>query len=236
MQGSNSIRYKFCWTHAQYKDVAKLWPFTKQWWNQVPTPLRVKVTRGHSGQALDDDARGKPLPPGFAPVLRHFGHISDAPNITQEGLKPGIICGKSSKSCVHFSIDVYDPTLYKEAQEQLAKGDLQLPARVGYPPRSDYDCELILNFDAVFDSGAMLSQEEGFAVTSKANFTVPWQCIEAAFTRKSRIILLVNPAYYGKWLPRPTPNYPDIFSSTGASSSSSSMPATTETGGICSGG
>ncbi len=56
MQGSNSMRYKCCRTHAQYKDVVKLWPFTKQWWDMVPLPLRVKVTRGHSGPALDDDA------------------------------------------------------------------------------------------------------------------------------------------------------------------------------------
>ena len=80
-----------------------------------------------------------------------------------------------------FSVDAYDPVQYRDAARQLAEGDLTLPARIGYPPRADYDCELILNFDAVYDSGAMLMQEEAFAVTSKADFTVPWQCIEAAF-------------------------------------------------------
>ena len=78
----------------------------------------------------------------------------------------------------------------------------------------------------MYDSGAMLMQEEAFAVTSKADFTVPWQCIEAAFSRTSRIIIWINPAYYDKWLPKPEVN---IFG-TGASSSSSSMP-TTVTGG-----
>ena len=31
IQGSTSVRFQFCWTHAQYKDVAELWPFTKPW-------------------------------------------------------------------------------------------------------------------------------------------------------------------------------------------------------------
>ena len=181
IQGSNLVRYIFCWTHAQYEDAARLWPFTKQWWSRVQTPLRVKITRGHAGPALDDDARGKALPPGFAPVWYHFTRINVVPDITKFGLIPGIVCGKPSRSCVRFSIDAFNPTQYHEAAEPLAKGDLQLPARIGYPPRADYDCELILNFDAVYDSGAMLMQEEAFAVTSKANFTVPWQCIAAFF-------------------------------------------------------
>ena len=114
---------------------------------------------------------------------------------------PGIACGTSSRNCVRFSIDAFDPIQYREAAAQLAKGDLTLPARIGYPPRADYDCELILNFDAVYDSGAMLMQEEAFAVTSKADFTVPWQCVEAAVSRTSRIIILVNPAYYDSGSP-----------------------------------
>ena len=79
----------------------------------------------------------KALPPGFAPVLYHYTHIADAQNITTNGLMSGVVGGKSSKSCVHFSVDAYNPIQYQQAAEQLAKGDLQLPARVGYPPRSD---------------------------------------------------------------------------------------------------
>ena len=150
---------KFCWTHAQYKDVAKLWPFTKRWWDQAPTPMRVKVTRGNSGQALDDDARGKPLPPKFVPVLYHWRYLAHAPEIAREGLKCGRLCGMSSKNNVHFSTAVYDEAVYKKAQEQLAKGDLQLPAKVGYPHRYDYHAEYVLNYDETYDSGADLRIE-----------------------------------------------------------------------------
>ena len=144
---------KFCWTHAQYKAVAKSWPFTKAWWEQVPTPIRVKVTRGHSGPVLDDDARGKPLPPKLVPVLHLLGYLAHAPEISREGFKCGKLCGMSSKNNVHFSIDVYDETVYKKAQEQLAKGDLRLPAKIGDPPRYDYNAEDVLNCDETYGSG-----------------------------------------------------------------------------------
>ena len=217
IQGSNLVRYKFCWTHAQYEVCARLWPFTKAWWKVVPTPMRVKITRGHAGPALDNDARGTVLPRGFAPSLRHFTHMKFVSDITKFGLKPGVVCKTSARNCVHFSIDTYDPIQYREAAKRLAEGDLTLPVRIGYPTRADYDCDLILNFDAVYESGAELMQEEAFAVTSKAYFTVPWQCIEAAVSRNSRILVWVNPEYYGKWLPRPQVN---IYG-TGASSFSS---------------
>ena len=143
--GSNNVGYKFCWTHEQCGPISKLRPFTKRWWEEVPTPIRVKVTRGHSGPMLDDDARGKPLPESFVTVLYHYGYLANAPTIAKEGLKPGKLCGMSSKNCVHFSVDIFNPTLYQEAQERLAKGDLELPARVGYPPRYDYNAEFISN-------------------------------------------------------------------------------------------
>ena len=75
IQGSNLVRYEFCWTHAQYEDVARLWPFQRQWWREVPTPLRVKITRGHAGPALDNDARGTAVPRGFAPSFYHFTYM-----------------------------------------------------------------------------------------------------------------------------------------------------------------
>ena len=70
--------------------------------------------------------------------------------ITKFGLRPGIICNTFARNCVHFSIDTYDPVQYAEAAKRLAEGDLSLPARIGYPPRGD--CELILNYDAVYES------------------------------------------------------------------------------------
>ncbi len=83
----------------------------------------------------------------------------------------------------------------------------------------DYDCEFVLNYDETLNCGAELRMDEGFAVTSKANFTVPPRCIEVVLSRRSRMILFINPSYYQKWLPGPALN---IFSATGASSSSSS--------------
>ncbi len=135
--------------------------------------------------------------------------------ITKHGLKPGIICNTSVRNCVHFSLEIYDAAEYSAAAKRLAEGDLSLPARIGYPPRGD--AELILNYDAVFDSGAELMQEEAFAVTSKAFHTIPWQCIEVAICRKTRVLVWVNPDFYDKWLIRQVNVYGD-----GASSSSSS--------------
>ena len=118
ISGSNNVRFKLCWTHEQYGPISKLRPFTKRWWEEVPTPIRVKVTRGHSGPMLDDDARGKPLPESFVTVLYHYGYLANAPTIAKEGLKPGEICGMSSNNCVHFSVDIFNPTLYTETQER----------------------------------------------------------------------------------------------------------------------
>ena len=129
--------------------------------------------------------------------------MANAPTIAKEGLKPGKLCGMSSKKCVHFSVGIFNPTLYQEAQERLAKGDLELPARVGYPPRYDYNAELIFNYDSTRQSGADLRMEDGFAVTAKSNFTVPARCFEVIFSRRSRFMLFVNPLYYQKWLPGP---------------------------------
>ena len=61
----------------------------------MPTPLRVKITRGHAGPALDDDAQGTALPRAFAPYLYHFTYITFVPDITKFGLKTGIVCGTS---------------------------------------------------------------------------------------------------------------------------------------------
>ena len=179
--------------------------------------MGVKITRGYAGPPIDDDARGVALPRHFAPSLRHFTKMKFVSDITKHGLKPGIICNTSARNCVHFSVDTYDPVQYAEAAKRLAEGDLSLPARIGYPPRGD--CELILNYDAVYESEAELMQEEAFAVTAKAFHTIPWQCIEVAICRKTRMLVWVNPEYYDKWLPRQVTIY-----GTGASSSSSSGP------------
>ena len=46
IEGSKLVRFKFCWSHAQYEICEQYWPWTADWWRVVPTPLRVKITRG----------------------------------------------------------------------------------------------------------------------------------------------------------------------------------------------
>ena len=103
IQGSKLVRYKLCWAHAQYEVCARLWPFTKAWWKVVPTPMRVNITRGHAGPALDNDARGTVLPRGFAPSLRHFTHMKFVSDITKFCIKPGGICKTSARNCALFA-------------------------------------------------------------------------------------------------------------------------------------
>ena len=63
--------------------------------------------------------------------------------------------------------------LIKKAVKQLAEGDLLLPAIVGYPPKAEWDAELVVNYDAVYDTNAELAEEEAFAVTAKVFHTIP---------------------------------------------------------------
>ena len=77
--------------------------------------------------------------------------------------------------------------------KQLAEGDLSLPAIAGYPPKAEWDAELVVNYDAVYDTNAELAQEEAFAVTAKVFHTIPWTCIEAAICRQTQILVWVNP-------------------------------------------
>ncbi len=149
IEGSNLVRFKFCWSHAQYEICEQYWPWTAEWWRVVPSPLRVKITRG-SAKPIDDDARGTLLPRHFVPTLKNFTMMKFVSEITKHGLKPGTICHKSARNCVHFCLEDYDAAEYSAAAKRLAEGDLSLPARIGYPPRGD--AELILNCDRVFDS------------------------------------------------------------------------------------
>ena len=76
-------------------------------------------------------------------------------------------------------------------------------AIVGYPPKAEWDAELVVNYDAVYDTQAELAQEEAFAVTAKVFHTIPWTCIEAAIYRQTQILVWVNPQYYDKYLLKP---------------------------------
>ena len=42
--GSNNCRFKLAWTWEQWEPIKNLRPFSKRWWDEVPTPIRVKVT------------------------------------------------------------------------------------------------------------------------------------------------------------------------------------------------
>ena len=123
----------------------------------------------------------------------------------------------SSRNCVHFSADIFDPTTYNEAQ---AQGVPALPVRVGYPPRFDYNAEFVFNYQSTPRSGAYLRQENGFAITARSDFTVPASCLEVIFSRKTRMMMFINPLCQSKWLHGPVFLF---WSSTGASSSSSTV-------------
>ena len=86
--------------------------------------------------------------------------------MTQFGIQVGINCGKSAGNCVHFSVDTFNEDAYKKAAKQLAEGDLLLLAVVGYPPKAEWDAEVIVNYSAVCDTNVELAQEEAFAVTA----------------------------------------------------------------------
>ena len=220
MQGCDTIRFKFCWLHSQYQQCIKEWPWTDNWWRIVPTPLRLKYTRGNAGVPMDSDARGYPLESKFVPTLIHYTYMKNISSITKFGVMAGVNCGKSAGNCVHFSVDNYDADFYRDSTKLLAEGDLQLPAVVGYPPKPEWDAELVCNYDLVYDTDAELCQEEEFAVTAKAYHNIPWSCIEAAICRQTRILVWVNPKFYDKYLVLPTTPL-NLFGS-GASSSSTS--------------
>ena len=107
--------------------------------------FHIKVTRGHSGPELDDDAKAVPLPDRWVDVVIHLGYLAYAGSVAKYGLTPGGLAGISSRNCCHFSAGEYDAEEYAEAQ---AQGDLVLPSRVGYPPRHDADAKCIFNFAA----------------------------------------------------------------------------------------
>ena len=88
--------------------------------------------------------------------------------------------------------------------KQLAEGDLLPTAVVGYPPKAEWDAEIVVNYSAVYDTNAELAQERAFAVTAKCFHTIPWTCLEAAICRQTQILVLVNPQYYDKYLLKPT--------------------------------
>ena len=100
----------------------------------MPTPLRLKYTRGNAGVPMDSDARGYPLESKFVPTLIHYTSMKNKSSIAKYGIMAGVYGGKAAGNCVHFSVAGYDPDLYRDSAKLLAQGDLLLPAVVG---RSD---------------------------------------------------------------------------------------------------
>ena len=114
---------------------------------------------------MDSDDRGYPLESKSVPTLIHYTSMKKS-SIAKYGIMAGVNCGKSAGNCVHFSVASYDPDLYRDSAKLLAQGDLQLPAVVGYPPKPEWDAEVICNYDLVYDTDPELCQEEAFAVTA----------------------------------------------------------------------
>ena len=116
--------------------------------------------------------------------------MKELPSITKRGIRAGINCGKSAGNCVHLSADQYDAEHYKHCEKQLAQGDLTLPAAVGFPPEAEQSAEVIVNFDRLYGTDPELCQDEGFSITCKALYDIPWDCLEAAICRDTRILVM----------------------------------------------
>ena len=231
IRGSRTVQFKYAWLHDQYAECDKLGPFTDRWWNRIATPIRLKYLRGSAAVALDSDARGFPLPSDFAETLVHYTLVKHLPSITKLGLRTGVNSGKSTGNCVHLSSADYDPDHYKRCEQQFAQGDLELPHRVGYPPKELCNIMIVVSYGKLFALGPELCQDEGFSITCKAGFDIPWQCLEAAFDRDTNSLIWVNPEYYDKYLLPPDSGNAEPFNTfgTGASSSSAGpMPTSVE--------
>ena len=223
---TNNPRFKdcpiqICMAPLAVRPLQRFWSFTDSWWHVVPTPLRLKYLRGSVGLPMDSDARGFPLESNFAQTLLHYTYMKELPSITKWGIRAGINCGKSAGNCVHLSADHYDAEHYMYCAKQLAQGDLTLPTVVGFPPKPEQNAEVIVNFDRLYATNPELCQDEGFSITCKALYDIPWHCLEAAICRDTMILVWVNQEFYDKYLV--VPNAVNIFG-TGASSSSSAAP------------
>ncbi len=68
----------------------------------------------------------------------------------------------------------------------------------------------MVNYARLHDLNPELCQDEGFSITCKAKFDIPWTCLEAAFNKDTNTLMWVNPESYGKYLILPdSGNTPD---------------------------
>ena len=82
VQGGHSICFKLVWFHSQYDQCKSYPPFTENWWQHVPTPLRLKFI-GSSTQNIASGARGGQLPSNFTGTLVHYTLQRHLPSITR---------------------------------------------------------------------------------------------------------------------------------------------------------
>ena len=78
-----------------------------------------------------------------------------------------------------------------------------MPQVVGYPPKSDHDIKIVVNYSCLFKLNAELCQDESFAISCKSHFTVPWNCLEAAINMITNTLMWVNPDFYSCYFVAP---------------------------------
>ena len=74
---------------------------------------------------------------------------------------------------------------------------------IGYPPKSDHDIKLVINYSRLFNLNPEFCQDESFAISCKSHFTVPWNCLEAAINMVTNTLMWVNPDFYGSYFVAP---------------------------------
>ncbi len=102
VNGGHSISFKFIWLQTQYDQVASYPPFTANWWQHVPTPLRLKFI-GSSAVDIAPEARGVQLPHEFTGTLVHYTCRKHLPSITRWGLMCGRKCSQSGEKCIYLA-------------------------------------------------------------------------------------------------------------------------------------
>ena len=75
-----------------------------------------------------------------------------------------------------------------------------LPHPVGFPPKPENNAKVFVTYSRLYELNPELCEDEGFSITCKAKFDIPWTCFEAAFNKDTNILVWVNPDFYGKYL------------------------------------
>ena len=166
INGSRSISFKLAWLHSQYDQCKSYPPFTTEWWQHVPTPLRLKFL-GSSTQNIASEARGCELPNDFTGTLVHYTLQRHVPSITRWGLLCGRKCGKSGETCIYLAACDFNSEEYTAATRRLGTGDLKLLCVIGFPPDETQDVRIYVNYERLCRAhpGPLLRQAENFAIS-----------------------------------------------------------------------